>query len=134
MKSPSLNRLLRILVSVGIVCLIVLAAIGIRVYLISARVDNFLTVDRLRNIENNLDTTAATSQQMVNEYAKIANTGTDSINRHLNPTIDRVGTSIESATLHLNRRVDDLQPLFTELTATTRTANNQVASLGNATI
>jgi hypothetical protein len=97
---------------------VMLLIIAFPVARIAYRLDSFLTTDRLRNLENNVDATVSATQLNANKYGEIADSTTGSIDNHLNPAIDRIASRVDSGMRQLENRIAALAPLQDELTAT----------------
>ena len=62
---------------------------------LSERVNKFITVDELKNLKNNLDTSTLTAQQTANAYSAVADETVRTMRRHVQPTIDKIGNEAQ---------------------------------------
>lgn len=118
-------------IAVTALCVVLTAIaviVAVPVVRIVYRIDSFVTTDRLKNLENNIDTSAATAQMTANAYGEIAKSTTDAIDRHVSPAIDSIAIRFDSAMLKVEHRVEALAPLQSELTATVKQGNAFLAN------
>jgi hypothetical protein len=68
----------------------------------TGKVNGYLTVDVLRDLQNDLSASAGAAQITENSYADVARSTSNAINRHVAPGVDRVVASVEQRMLTLD--------------------------------
>ena len=104
--------------ALAVVLTVIAVVIAVPVVRLVYRIDSFITTDRLKNLENSVDTSTVTAQMTANAYGEIAKSTTNAIDNHVSPAIDRIASRVDSAMRKVEMRVDALAPLQSELTAT----------------
>lgn len=99
-----------------IVAIALMLAIGVPVALIAWRVNSFLTVERLKNLENNLDTTALSGQMTANAYSEVARATVETLDNSVAPGINQIVNRVDSTMAAVERRVNALAPTQTAAT------------------
>lgn len=96
----------------------------------TARLDQFLTEERLRDLENSLHTTAYTSQSVANDYGTVARATV----RLLDRTAERLPQSLDRVDRVLERVEAQTLPEIAEVLDRTAGSSEQAAASARATL
>lgn len=95
------------------------------------RVDTFITEDRLKNLENNLNTSAISAQMTANAYSEIAKSTTDVLSKKVGPMIDQSSRDLHRVMMSVDGRLQDLHRIDGLLLSLTDTSKGITQFLAN---
>ena len=111
--------------------LVSLTAVAVRAYFIVSRVDAFLTPGVLRDLHNDVTTSAMAAQSTANAYSEIASSTVSLLDGSVKPAVDRLTVSTDRSLQTLNRQIGLLTPLLTGLSDTTAISNRHLEQFGS---
>jgi hypothetical protein len=109
--------------------LVALTAVALRAYFIVSRVDAYLTPDVLRDLHNDVTTSAVAAQGTANAYAEIARSTVDVLDT-VKPAVNRIAARTDQTLSTLNHQITLLAPILNGLAETTAISNRHLDQFG----